>query len=140
MSDMFLKASRLKLRFTTSKGDLSVEDLWQLPLTSKSPTTLNLDDIAIGLDAEMKASKGTLSFVRPVESKGEDLTLLKFEIIKFVIETLMAERDAKAKRAGRAAERQKLLELIDAKETEQQNALPLDELRKQLAAFADLED
>ena len=31
---MFQKASRLKLRFDSPKGLLSVEDLWDLPLTS----------------------------------------------------------------------------------------------------------
>lgn len=30
---MFKQASKMKLRFATSKGNLSVEDLWDLSLT-----------------------------------------------------------------------------------------------------------
>ena len=37
---MFEQAARLKLRFETSRGLLSVEDLWDLPLTSARGASL----------------------------------------------------------------------------------------------------
>ena len=47
---MFEKASRMKLRFNTQRGVLSVEDLWDLPL-------IQLDNIAIALNKKLQESK-----------------------------------------------------------------------------------
>lgn len=44
---MFEKASRMKLRFNTQRGVLSVEDLWDLPL-------IQLDNIAIALNKKLQ--------------------------------------------------------------------------------------
>jgi hypothetical protein len=57
--DIFEKASREKLRFSTSQGQFSVEDLWNLPLTSPSGRSVNLYDIANGLNKELKESQKT---------------------------------------------------------------------------------
>ena len=61
---MFEQASRLKLRFTTARGSLSVEDLWDLPLTSTTGKP-NLDDIAKSLNRELRATSEETSFVEP---------------------------------------------------------------------------
>ena len=45
--NLFEIASRKKLRIPTTKGDLTVEQLWDLPLKS---TGLSLDKIAIDLN------------------------------------------------------------------------------------------
>ena len=42
-TDIFKQATKLKLRFSSVRGDLTVEDLWDLPLTSKS--NLSLDGV-----------------------------------------------------------------------------------------------
>lgn len=44
---IFEQASREKVRFQTQVGQVSVEDLWELPLSSKANKP-NLDDIAKG--------------------------------------------------------------------------------------------
>ena len=49
----FEKASRIRLRFDTPQGSLTVEDLWQLPLTSRTGRA-NLDDIAKSLNRQLK--------------------------------------------------------------------------------------
>jgi len=51
--EMFAFATKKKIRFETSKGLLSVEDLWDLPLTSDNGRP-NLDDIAKGIYKAMK--------------------------------------------------------------------------------------
>ena len=35
MEDLFAKATRDKVKFVTVKGEISIEDLWDLPLTSE---------------------------------------------------------------------------------------------------------
>ena len=48
--NIFEQASRLKLTFSTNKGQLSVEHLWDLSLDS-------LDTLAKGVNRELKASE-----------------------------------------------------------------------------------
>jgi len=69
---MFEKASRSKLRFMSTKGLLTVEDLWDIPLTSKNG--VSLDDIAKSLHKQIKESEET-SFVEEVSKKNTELSL-----------------------------------------------------------------
>jgi len=136
--NMFIKAARLKLRFDTDKGGLSVEDLWGMKLiVPEGSKATSLDSIAIELDRQVKEAQGTRSFVRPAASTGDELLRLKLDIVKYIIDVLVTERDEKAKRQHRKDERQKLLELINQRENEAVAALPLDELKKKLAEFAE---
>ena len=58
--NVFEVASRQKLRFDTARGQVSAEDLWDLPLTSTTGKP-NLDAIAV--DLHNKMSQSNLSFV-----------------------------------------------------------------------------
>ena len=51
--NLFEIASRNKLRVPTTKGDLTVEQLWDLPL--KSANGLSLDSIAIALNKQLES-------------------------------------------------------------------------------------
>lgn len=115
---LFATASRQKFRFNSPQGQLSVEDLWDLPLTSPSGKNANLDDIARALHKQLKEFDGeTISFVKPASSnkaKTEELQA-KFDITKFVIDAKVAERDAAALAQEKKEKKQKLLELLDKK-------------------------
>jgi hypothetical protein len=52
-NNLFEKASRLKLRFSSPAGLLTVEDLWDLPLSAQAKVA-NLDDIAKGLNKTLE--------------------------------------------------------------------------------------
>lgn len=129
---MFEKAARLKIRFQTSKGLLSVEDLFDLPLTSATGKT-NLDDIARGLHAQVK-SDDNISFVTPAQKASEEL-VLAFEIVKHVIAVRIAERDAEATAREVREKKQKIMSLIEQKKDEALSAQSLEELMKQLEAL-----
>ncbi len=126
---MFEKAARLKLRFNTHIGQLSVEDLWDLPLTSTDARKANLDVIAIALDKELKETT-TTSFVKKV-SKGSvvDLARLKFDIVLRVIEVRQIEAEAADLKRVNAEKKQRLLELISQKQDEALKGKSVDELQ-----------
>ena len=74
---MFEKASRMKLRYQTNRGVISVEDLWDLSLES-------LDAIAISLNKKLKESQ-TESFIKTKTKDTTELEL-KFNIVKHNID------------------------------------------------------
>ena len=123
---MFELAARKKLRFNSPKGLLSVEDLWDLPLTSG--TKANLDDIARYLHSELKDE--SISFVTPPSKAADGDTALAFEIVKHIIKVRLDENEAKRTATERSEKRQQLLALIAQKETEQLAGQPLEDLRK----------
>lgn len=131
---MFEKAARLKLRFNTTRGEATVEDLFDLPLQSNTGKP-NLDDIAKGLHRELRASAETQSFVAPSSDNTTEITQLKFDIVKHVIDTRIAENRAASEAAKRREAKQNLLAVIAKKEGEALEAMPLDELKKMAEAL-----
>jgi len=127
--NIFEEAVKQKLRFSTQKGNLSVEDLFDLPLSSTTGKT-NLDDIARGLHLALK-NETEVSFVEPRSRKASVLDL-QFEVVKSVIASKMAENAAENLRRKNSEKRQKIMELIAAKEDEAVKGLPLEELQKML--------
>lgn len=130
---VFEKASRQKLRFASARGDLTVEDLWDLPLTSRNGFDLNV--VAQKANAEVKAS-GEESFVG--ESTPASATaVLKLDVVKSVIATKIAERDAEVARKDKRQKRERLLELLANKEDAALQELTPDQIREQIAALDD---
>jgi hypothetical protein len=123
MDDIFEKAARSKVRFETELGALSVEDLWDLPLTMGEPTrrgrgytvvTLtSLNEIAIALHTRLQAS--AVSFVDP--EKPADASLqLRFDIVKHIIDVRVKERDEAKEEKARSERKQKLLAVLARKQ------------------------
>lgn len=109
-TNIFEYATRYKLRFETSAGNLTTEQLWELPLTSSRPGKANLDEIAVGLHREIEA-QGNESFVK---SKKKDAILqAKFDVVKHIIDTKVAENEAKLVENSKQAQREKLDRLIE---------------------------
>ena len=130
---MFEKAARLKLRYDTGRGRLSVEDLWDLPLLSNKHGVVCLDDVAKELHREMKDSDEE-SFVIQTSEPNEELKL-KFEIVKHIIRVRLAEEAAKKNAALIAEKKQQIMAIMVEKETETLKGSSLEELRALLAAL-----
>ena len=79
--NLFEIASRNKLRVPTTKGDLTVEQLWDLPL--KSANGLSLDSIAIALNKQLESS--ATSFVDEVQAPESCISNVLFEIVLYFI-------------------------------------------------------
>ena len=126
------QAIRNKIRFDTPKGQATVEDLFDLPLTSTSVAVPNLDAIAVGLDAQLRANNDkVVSFVKPAPKK-KDFTQLKFDIVQYILNEKMAERDAAASAREVAEHNQKILALIEQKQNDALGNMDIDELKKLL--------
>lgn len=124
MEKLFIDATRLKLRFNTTVGVLSIEDLWDLPLESKNK--LNLDSIAIALHRELKDTKDE-SFIS--KSKANPILELKLEIVKYIIDTKLQEADARVKAKAKSDQKSKIDSIISRKEDESLESLTLEELK-----------
>jgi hypothetical protein len=124
---MFEKASRLKVRFDSPKGLLSIEDLWDIPLSSNTGK-VNLDAIAIDLHHQLK-SGDDISFVNK-ENKSDAMIQLKFDIVKHIIEVRLVENEAAALARSNKEKKQQILSIIAQKENEQLAGSSLEDLKK----------
>ena len=134
MSDvnvLFLTATRSKFRFPSSAGQLSVEDLWDLPLSGRGA---NLDDTARALHKGLKEADGDISFVKPAVKTTADLQM-KFDIVKYVIEVKMTERDTRAAAEEKAATKQKLMAKLAEKQDKELDNKSAEEIQAMIDAL-----
>ncbi|CAD5240555.1 hypothetical protein NJHLHPIG_00106 [Klebsiella phage vB_KqM-Bilbo] len=119
---MFDKATRLKLRFNSNKGQLSVEQVWDLSLTA-------LNEMAKGLSRELKAATvDDEDFIGNNTSVDSQLQL-RFDIVKSIISTKLKERDDSLSAAEKREHNQAILELIKKKQQEELAGKSVEELQ-----------
>jgi hypothetical protein len=121
---MFEKASRLKVRFESEKGYLAVEDLWDLSL-------IQLNKLAKKYNKEMKENEEE-DFLK-VRTAKDTLTELKFNLILHVLTVKKEEQESKEKAAEKKAQKEKLLTILERKESQELEGKSVEELKKQIA-------
>ena len=116
-------ASQQKLRFQTTKGSLTTEQLWDLSLDE-------LDALAVSLEEEHKKKKKK-SFL--VKTSAKDKTSkLKFDIVLDVLNT-KAEAIQVASEANEVKEHnKKIISLIAEKQDDKLKSMSIKDLEKQL--------
>lgn len=130
--DHFFYAIRHKLRFETSKGNLTVEDVNDLPLTAEGDN-LSIDYLGKGVTNAIRDNQGNEAFVTVKDSK-EDVTLqVKLKILEHI-------RDHKIDYAARAekatltkARKLRLVELLAKKKDEADGEQSIEEIEKMIA-------
>ncbi len=127
-NDLFLRASRAELRFNTSRGSAVVDDLWKLSLES-------LDRLAVAYNEALQgpAQKSFISSKK--KDKETEGLQLAFDVVKFVIDTKVAEAAEARAAAHKENERQFLKDLLARKQTANLEALTEDEITARLAAL-----
>jgi hypothetical protein len=133
MSDLtlFEVATRENYTFSTDKGNLSITDLWTLPLLSKRGVCLN--GVAQAIHAELE-SLGNRMFVSSNTTNPQRRTLQrKLDIVLRIIQVREAENTAKAAAKQNADRREKLLEALEAKQAESIQNLTEEQIKQQLA-------
>ncbi|MBD3405069.1 MAG: hypothetical protein GF411_02900 [Candidatus Lokiarchaeota archaeon] len=124
---MFDRATRMKLRFATEKGNITTEDVWELPLIGDND--MSLDAIAKRVSKEIKEGDEE-SFVEAAKPNPEMIkNKLRLDIIKHIIKVKLDEKESAKKRADRKERKEKLLRAIAAKQDESLQQASLEELQ-----------
>jgi hypothetical protein len=125
--NIFEEATRLKLRFQTVKGNLTVEQLWDLSLDNGES---NLCELASELVTDIQNKpEEALSFFKKANNKKNELAELKFDIVKYIVTSRVAEIEEKTNEAVKKSEIEELNKLIAAREFESKANLSLEELK-----------
>jgi len=91
VENLFINAAKGKYRFESSKGLLTVEDLFDCPLINRNQNGVSLDTIARGINAQLKATEDERFFC-PTGRKDPVLEV-KLEILQYVISERMNDLD-----------------------------------------------
>ena len=124
-----------KWRFPSKRGPLTIEDLFDLPLTKNNG--LNLDTVAIEINKQFQEKQGSTSFVESTTEKSAEIKKLEtmLEIVKTIIKQRQDEHEYKLNKAALDSKRKELQRLIDQKQNEAMASLSVDELQQQLDAL-----
>jgi hypothetical protein len=117
--NIFEKAARLKVRFLY-RGQLACEDLFDLSLNEldelyKSHKKQDIDDSVDGL--------------LTVQTRSSNILKLKLEIIKYIFDVKKVAAEKAKARTGIKMHNQKILELIDEKQNQEQSEKSIEELK-----------
>jgi hypothetical protein len=134
MENLFVYATRQKLRFTSSRGELTVEQLWDVPL--RSTDGFNLNAVARAASDATKAANEE-NFVETKRTATNVRIEAAFEIVKHVIDTKLAEEAIAKKRVENKAKREKILQVLAEKQDGRLSELSERELKKQIAELGE---
>lgn len=132
--NIFEYATRMKLRFTSARGELTTEQLWELPLRSRDG--FDLDNIAKAVNKILK-SEAEESFVRTDRrTEAQEKAEVALQVIKHIIAVKLAEEDSAKKRAANKVEKELLLKILAEKQAGELSALSAEELKRRLDNLA----
>lgn len=135
MEDLYKEAAKRKLRFDSPAGKLMAEDLFDLPLKSRSKNTPNLNDIAKGLNRALKDDVEEDFVARRTKPNLE--LKIRFDIVLDVIQVVQ-EREAAAER--RELNRQKKARILEIMAKKQDEALEGQSMEDLERLLGDLDD
>lgn len=127
--NIFEQASRKSLTFQTVRGVISTNELWTIPLQSKSG--FDLDNIAKSVARELKAMDEE-SFVETNTNPAKGLEILRLEILKHIIGVKQEENLARKNAAANAEMRERLLGVLAEKQADELKHLTKEEILAQL--------
>lgn len=122
---MYKKASIKKLRFTTTKGNLNVEQLWGLTMTELKTLIKSLHKLI------KKEDDDDLAFLEEDKVSYSD-DQLRYDIAVDVYKTKQAELQQKHEDAEKKARNQHIAEIIARKQDEALESKSIEELQAML--------
>ena len=126
-NEMFVTATRNKFRFPF-RGQISVEDLWDLSVE-------NLDSVYKTLNSQVKKAKE--KSLLNTKSREDEIIEMQIEIVKYIVSVKQDEAAKKVAAKEKKARKQRILEVLAAKEdADLQNKSP-EELQAMLSELDD---
>lgn len=125
MADIFEQATRVKLRFESSKGSLSIEEVWDFSLTA-------LDTLAKAVNKQLREAEEE-SFI-PATHAPSVLShdALRLALLKHILGVKVEERETARKKAEDSAKLARLKDILAAKADEAFQAMSQEEILKQI--------
>ena len=135
--NLFEYTTRNRLRFASSRGELTVEQLWEVPLRSGDGDGFNLDAIARAANQVFKAATEESFVATTARTSAQTRLEMTLEVVKRVIEVRLADEAVAKKRAENRIEREKLLRILAEKQEGKLSDLTEKELQKRIAALGE---
>lgn len=130
VTNIFEYASRNKLRFASPRGEISTEQLWDVPL--RSTDGFNLNAVAKAANEAVKAINEE-NFVETSRTATHVRAETALEVVKYIIDAKLADEAAAKKRTENRARREKLLTVLAEKQDGKLSEMSERELKKQIA-------
>ena len=137
-NNIFELATIKKLRFQSKRGNLTVEDLWDIPLKTTVKSDVSLDEIAVELQKTLQNSS-VVSFVDK-DSKDDVVTVdnkLRFEIVIYIIEKRVAMGKQRKLMNERKAELETFQSILRSARIEQLKSLSVEELEAKIKLLSE---
>lgn len=120
--NIFEVATRNKYRFPY-RGQISVEDMWDLPVTE-------LDKIFKTLNKQVKTSQE--ESLLETKSKEDEVLETQIEIVRHIVSIKQQEANEKLREKERKAQKQRIMEIMADKQDEALKGKSIDELQEML--------
>lgn len=128
--NIYKEALLNRVRFSTNVGLLTLEEVMDLPLTSKSG--LSVDSLAVDLANKLKNENKEI--VSLVNEDKEDIERyvdeLKLEVLKDIIEYKKALIEEKRKAQAENSEKRRIMEALARKKEDKYNDMSIEELEE----------
>lgn len=121
--NIFEVATRNKYRFPY-KGQISIEDMWDLPVTE-------LDKIFKILNKQVKTAQE--ESLLKTKTKEDEVLENQIKIVRHIVSVKQEEANNRLKEKERKAQKQRIMEIMADKQDEELKGKSMDELQKMLA-------
>lgn len=128
-TETFYQAMRKHLRFPTTAGELTTEQLWEIPMTSSKG--VSLDSIAKNTHRTLK-DMDEESFVTASKNPEKKLLELKLDVLKEVIRIRQEENAELSETISKKHLKQQLTDILAQKQQKSLLDLSEEEIQKKL--------
>jgi len=125
--NVFELATRLSKRFKTTRGTVTVEDLWNMPLQGNEGFCLD----AVYMDLNKIITEQSSSRFAKDGPMKEDAKI-KLSIVDHIIDYKLEEKAKEKRKADNKARREEIMELMKDKQNEKDKSLSMTKLKKML--------